>query len=54
MALSDVLPVIESRGTTAIRPVRRPIPPAAVQVQRGLDMNPAKPRPVVETWNEVQ
>jgi hypothetical protein len=55
MALKDVLPVIESRGMRLVRPVRRPLPPAAVQVQRGVDIGPTGPhRPIVETWNDVQ
>ena len=56
MALKDALPVIESRGTKPVRPVRRPLPPAAVQIQKGadLDLNPVKPHPIVETLNDVQ
>jgi len=56
MALKDALPGIESRGTKPVRPVRRPLPPAAVQIQKGadLDLNPVKPHPIVETLNDVQ
>jgi hypothetical protein len=46
MALSDALPVIESRGSTPVHPVRRPLPPAAVQVQKGVNLNPTGPHPI--------
>src|SRR6201999_1007030 len=44
MALKDALPVIESRGSKPVRPVRRPLPPAAIQSQQGsVGSNPTRP-----------
>jgi hypothetical protein len=48
MALKDALPVIQSRGATTVRPVRRPLPPAVMPVVSVGTKNPAKPRPIVE------
>ena len=39
IALKDALPVIESRGVTIRRPVRRPLPPAVT--------------PILSTWRQV-
>lgn len=48
MALQDALPVIESRGGTTLRPVRRPLPPAVTPVLPPGTKNPLKPQPVLE------
>jgi hypothetical protein len=48
MALKDALPVIQSRGATTVRPVRRPLPPAVMPVVSVGTKNPAKPLPIVE------
>ncbi len=55
LALKDVLPVIESRGTKPVRPVRRPLPPAAVQIQNGGgDTDTKGPHPIVERLPDVE
>ena len=54
IALKDALPVIESRGKSMARPVRRPIPPAAVQIQKGVDVDPTRPHPIAEIPSDVQ
>ncbi len=55
MALKDVLPVIESRGTKPVRPVRRPLPPAAMQIQQGGgDTDTSGHYPIVERVPDVQ
>lgn len=48
MALKDALPVIESRGATTVRPVRRPLPPAVMPVMPVGPRDPKKPQPIVE------
>lgn len=55
IALQDVLPVIASRGATPVRPVRRPLPPAAVQRPQGNGWTgPTKPRPILQGVPGVQ
>ena len=58
MALKDVLPVIESRGTKPVRPVRRPLPPAAVQLTPpstgGTGRSDGYRTPIVEMRADVQ
>lgn len=57
MALKDVLPVIQSRGTKPVRPVRRPLPPAAVQLTQppsGGTTDAPGPHPIVERLPDVQ
>jgi hypothetical protein len=55
MALKDVLPIIESRGTNPARPVRRPLPPAALQIpQSAGDMGAKGPHPIMESVSDVQ
>ncbi|HTV08059.1 MAG TPA: hypothetical protein VMD97_03330 [Candidatus Aquilonibacter sp.] len=54
MALSDALPVIQSRGLTTTRPVRRPLPPAVTPVVPVGTKNPTKPAPVEELTPIVQ
>jgi hypothetical protein len=56
MALQDALPVIESRGTMSMRPLRRPILPAAVQIQQqgSVSVNPTRPHPIAEGLPDVQ
>ena len=53
MALADALPVIESRGTTPVRPVRRPLPPAAVQATLSSG-GEGTARPILEGLANVQ
>jgi len=53
VALGDVLPLIESRGTVPVRPVRRPLPPA-VLIQPGGVANSTKPGPIEERLPYVQ
>jgi len=53
MALSDALPVIESRGTKPVRPVRRPLPPAAVSIVHG-GGGQTRPQPIVEWTPDVE
>jgi hypothetical protein len=51
IALKDVLPLIQSRGTTALRPVRRPLPPGAGVLRRreaDATAGAMQPRPMVE------
>jgi hypothetical protein len=48
MALKDALPVIQSRGVTTVRPVRRPLPPAVMPVMPVGTRDPNKPQPVVQ------
>jgi hypothetical protein len=55
MALQDALPVIEGRGTSPVRPVRRPLPPAALQIgSSGGNTTTAKPQPIVERLPDAQ
>jgi hypothetical protein len=54
MALKDALPVIESRGATTARPVRRPLPPAVMPVMPVGPRDPNKPQPIVELTPNVQ
>jgi hypothetical protein len=56
IALKDALPVIENRGGTLVRPVRRPLPPAAVQILRqgSVDVDPTRPHPILERVPDVQ
>lgn len=54
MALKDALPVIESRGATTVRPVRRPLPPAVMPVMPVGPRDPKKPEPIVELNPNVQ
>jgi len=54
MALKDVLPLIESRGTKPVRPVRRPLPPAVVIQPGSGATNTTGPRPIEERLPDVQ
>jgi hypothetical protein len=54
IALKDALPVIASRGTVSVRPVRRPLPPAAVSILHGGFGEPTKPQPIVQLAPNVE
>lgn len=54
MALKDALPVIVSRGTAVVRPVRRPLPPAVMPVLTVGPKRPVKSEPIVELVPNVQ
>jgi hypothetical protein len=55
IALTDALPLIQSRGAVSIRPVRRPLPPGTtpiISIWREVMRLPA--RPIVEQVPDVQ
>lgn len=54
MALSDALPVIQSRGTVSVRPVRRPLPPAVTPIVPVGINGPAGIGPIEERLADVQ
>jgi hypothetical protein len=54
MALKDALPVIQSRGATMVRPVRRPLPPAVTPIVPVGTADPTKPAPIEEGLPDVQ
>lgn len=56
IALQDALPVIESRGTKPIRPVRRPLPPAVHPTPPPSGGNPdaTGSRPIMESVPDVR
>ena len=58
IALKDALPLIASRGMAPVRPVRRPLPPAAVSTTHGGFgggfEEQTKPQPIVELTPDVQ
>lgn len=55
IALKDVLPLVESRGSTTRRPVRRPLPPGTVPIlSTWRQVTQVKPRPIVEQVPDAQ